>query len=67
MAEAEAEAAGQRGAGAEAERRRRSQEAKRLIGASTAAARAVFQQNLAQGQISRCLPSPTAPYPLQPL
>ncbi|KAJ8716305.1 hypothetical protein PYW08_013590 [Mythimna loreyi] len=35
----------------EALRRQRSAEARQLIGASTAAARALFQQNLAQGQI----------------
>ncbi|XP_046968610.1 drebrin-like protein B [Vanessa cardui] len=40
------------GAGAEALRRQRSLEARQLIGASTAAARKLFQQNLAQGQIS---------------
>ncbi|KOB69062.1 Uncharacterized protein OBRU01_17693, partial [Operophtera brumata] len=40
------------GVGAELERRKRSQEAKQLIGASTANARAMFQQNLAQGQIA---------------
>lgn len=38
--------------GSEALRRQRSQEARQLIGASTAAARAHFQQNLAQGQIN---------------
>ncbi|CAH0584077.1 unnamed protein product [Chrysodeixis includens] len=36
----------------EAVRRQRSAEARQLIGASTAAARAMFQQNLAQGQIN---------------
>ncbi|RVE50602.1 hypothetical protein evm_004726 [Chilo suppressalis] len=36
----------------EALRRQRSAEARQLIGASTAAARAMFQQNLAQGQIT---------------
>ncbi|KAI8426556.1 hypothetical protein MSG28_005353 [Choristoneura fumiferana] len=36
----------------EAVRRQRSAEARQLIGASTAAARALFQQNLAQGQIA---------------
>lgn len=48
-AEAEAEAGVSAG---EALRRQRSAEARRLIGASTAAARALFQQNLAQGQMS---------------
>ncbi|XP_013134504.1 PREDICTED: drebrin-like protein [Papilio polytes] len=47
--EAEAEAGVSAG---EALRRQRSAEARRLIGASTAAARALFQQNLAQGQMS---------------
>lgn len=36
----------------EALRRQRSAEARQLIGSSTAAARALFQQNLAQGQIN---------------
>ncbi|CAB3259617.1 unnamed protein product [Arctia plantaginis] len=36
----------------EALRRQRSAEARQLIGASTAAARAMFQQNLAQGQLN---------------
>ncbi|CAK1586456.1 unnamed protein product [Parnassius mnemosyne] len=56
---AEAEAAAEVAAGgadgvsaSEALRRQRSAEARRLIGASTAAARALFQQNLAQGQLS---------------
>ncbi|KAM3960736.1 actin binding protein 1 [Aphomia sociella] len=39
-------------AGGEALRRQRSAEARQLIGASTAAARAMFQQNLAQGQMT---------------
>ncbi|CAG4939365.1 unnamed protein product [Parnassius apollo] len=47
---AEAEAGG--GSAGEELRRQRSAEARRLIGASTAAARALFQQNLAQGQLS---------------
>ncbi|XP_013192790.1 drebrin-like protein A [Amyelois transitella] len=38
--------------GSEALRRQRSAEARRLIGASTAAARALFQQNLNQGQMN---------------
>ncbi|XP_050563941.1 drebrin-like protein B [Spodoptera frugiperda] len=39
------------GTTSEALRRQRSAEARQLIGASTAAARALFQQNLAQGQM----------------
>ncbi|XP_068618405.1 drebrin-like protein isoform X2 [Battus philenor] len=48
-AEAEAECSV---SASEALRRQRSTEARLLIGASTAAARALFQQNLAQGQMS---------------
>ncbi|CAH0694316.1 unnamed protein product [Spodoptera exigua] len=43
--------AGSGGTTSEALRRQRSAEARQLIGASTAAARALFQQNLAQGQM----------------
>ncbi|CAH2091448.1 unnamed protein product [Euphydryas editha] len=41
-----------REAGSEALRRQRSQEARQLCGASSAAARRLFQQNLAQGQLA---------------
>ncbi|CAH2039876.1 unnamed protein product, partial [Iphiclides podalirius] len=49
---AEAEAGAGAMSASEALRRQRSAEARRLIGASTSAARALFQQNLAQGQMS---------------
>ncbi|CAG9793696.1 unnamed protein product [Diatraea saccharalis] len=49
----------------EALRRQRSAEARQLIGASTAAARAMFQQNLAQGQIAG--PRTTANVPEKPV
>ncbi|XP_068618403.1 drebrin-like protein isoform X1 [Battus philenor] len=53
VAEAGAEAEAECSVSAsEALRRQRSTEARLLIGASTAAARALFQQNLAQGQMS---------------
>ncbi|XP_045767048.1 drebrin-like protein B [Maniola jurtina] len=42
-------------------RRQRSSEARQLIGGSTAAARALFQQNLAQGQINRSNSIPEKP------
>ncbi|CAG5037795.1 unnamed protein product [Parnassius apollo] len=51
-ADAVAEAKAGGGSAGEELRRQRSAEAHRLIGASTAAARALFQQNLAQGQLS---------------
>ncbi|KAI5644189.1 cofilin/tropomyosin-type actin-binding protein domain-containing protein [Phthorimaea operculella] len=51
LEKAKTEQAEQKGVSAEALRRQRSQEAKQLIG-STAAARAMFQQHISQGQLN---------------